>query len=284
MNVIDTHIHIWDLSKVRYSWLEGNTSILNRNYLLGELEPARLVAGVTGGVLVQAANNTEEADYMLRVAAAHPWLKGVVGWLPLTDPVLTERLLKEQYGLNPLFKGVRHLIHDEADVRWLLQPTVIESLGILARHGISYDVVGVKPEHIETALAVAERVPTLSMIFDHCCQPPIATGERFGRWGELMNAAAAHLPFHVKVSGLGITAQKEADWTADDIAPYVAFVLEHFGVSRVCCGGDWPVCLMAGSYADAWRNYKEVLTSLLDRSSLEKVFYTNALSYYRLQP
>ncbi len=30
------------------------------------------------------------------------------------------------------------------------------------------------------------------------------------------------------------------------------------------------MCLLAGSYVDAWRYYKEVLTSLLDRSSLEK--------------
>ncbi|WP_276484264.1 amidohydrolase family protein [Paraflavitalea pollutisoli] len=282
MNVIDTHIHSWNFSRARYTWLEGNTSLLNRDYEIAELEQARTAAGVTGGVLVQAANNLEDTDYMLDTAAATPWLKGVVGWLPLTDPVLTENLLRSTYAANPYFKGVRHLIHDEADPRWLLQPAVIESLRILAQYQLSYDLVGVQPEHIETAMAVAQQVPTLQMIFDHCNQPPIAQAALYGRWGELMKAAAMLPQLHVKISGLGVTAQKGDRWTAIDIMPYVSFLLEHFGVDRACCGGDWPVCLLAGSYEHAWRNYKEVLTSLLDAGALEKVFYTNAVAFYRL--
>lgn len=282
MNVIDTHIHSWNFARARYAWLEGNTSLLNRDYDIAELEPARINAGITGGVLVQAANNLDDTNYLLDTAAATPWLKGVVGWLPLTDPVLTENVLRETYAANPYFKGVRHLIHDEADPRWLLQPAVLESLRVLAHHQLSYDLVGVQPEHIETALAVAEQVPALQMIFDHCNQPPIAQAALYGRWGELMKAAAAHPQLHVKISGLGVTAQKGDHWTAADILPYVSFVLEHFGVDRACCGGDWPVCLLAGSYENAWKNYKEVLTSLLDTGALEKVFYTNAVGFYRL--
>ena len=281
--IIDTHIHIWNFAKARYQWLEHNTSLLNRHYEIPELEPARTAAGITGGVLVQAANNTEDTDWMLEVAAATPWLQGVVGWLPLTDPARTEQLLQSTYLSNPYFKGVRHLIHDEPDTRWLLQPAVIESLRILAAHNIVYDIVGVKTDHIETALEVAERVPQLPMIFDHCNQPPIATQEKYGRWGILMKAAASHPNFHVKISGLGVTAQKGESWTAGDIEPYVAFVLEHFGEDRACCGGDWPVCLLAGPYTDAWKNYKEVLTKLLDKAGQEKVFYTNAERFYKLK-
>lgn len=283
MNIIDTHIHIWNFTKARYPWLENNTTLLNRQYEIDELEPACVEAGITGGVLVQAANNTEDTDYMLETAAATPWLQGVVGWLPLTDPARTQQLLQEKYAANPYFKGVRHLIHDEPDAQWLLQPAVIDSLRILAAHHIVYDVVGVKPEHIETALEVAERVPELSMIFDHCNQPPIATGERYGRWGVLMKAAAAHPKFQVKISGLGVTAQKGAGWTAYDIAPYVAFVLEHFGEDRACCGGDWPVCLLAGAYVVAWKNYKEVLTKILSEEGQKKVFYENATRFYKLK-
>jgi L-fuconolactonase len=282
-NIVDTHIHIWNFTKARYAWLEGNTSLLNRHYEIGELEPDRTTAGITGGVLVQAANNLEDTDWMLEVAAETPWLQGVVGWLPLTDPARTEQLLTEKYVHNPYFRGVRHLIHDEPDVRWLLQPTVIESLRTLARHHIVYDIVGVKPEHIETALAVAAQVPELSMIFDHVNQPPISTKEKYGRWGELMTVAATHPNFHIKISGLGLTAQKGDAWTAEDIKPYVAFALEHFGTDRACCGGDWPVCLLAGSYTQAWKSYKAVLTELLDEMEQEKVLSTNAKKFYNLK-
>jgi L-fuconolactonase len=280
--IIDTHIHIWNFTKARYAWLENNTTLLNRHYEIEELEPARKEAGITGGVLVQAANNTAETDYMLEVAAATPWIQGVVGWLPLTDPSQTAQLLETRYLGNPYFKGVRHLIHDEQDPTWLLQPEVISSLRILASQNIVYDVVGVLPEHLETALEVAEKVPGLGMVFDHLNQPPIASGEQFGRWGILMKAAAMHDKFHVKISGLGVTAQKGAGWAAKDIDPYIAFVLEHFGMERAFCGGDWPVCLLAGSYTAAWSNYKEVLAQLLDKADQQKLLATNAERFYRL--
>ncbi len=283
MNIIDTHIHIWNFNKARYTWLEGNTTLLNRHYEIDELEPERIAAGITGGVLMQAANNLEETGYMLETAAATPWLQGVVGWLPLTDPERTQQLLTETYGHHPYIKGIRHLIHDEADHRWLLQPAVIESLHILADNNIPYDVVGVKPEHIETALEVATKLPHLRMIFDHLCQPPIPTQEKYGRWGQLMQEAAKHPNCWVKISGLGITAQKGDTWTADDIKPYIAFVLEHFGAARACCGGDWPVALLAGTYTQAWNNYKEVIGDLLSAQEQEQVLSSNAETFYKLK-
>ena len=91
--IIDTHIHAWNLDKAHYSWLEGNTSILNRTYAIEEIETERKQSGITAGILVQAANNTQDTDWMLQVAAEQGWIKGVVGWLPLTDTVKTLQLL-----------------------------------------------------------------------------------------------------------------------------------------------------------------------------------------------
>jgi L-fuconolactonase len=281
-SIIDTHVHVWDLEQAEYAWLKGSTSILNRTYALSELEAERASAGVTGGVLVQAANHLEDTEHMLRVARASGWISGVVGWLPLTDPGETERLLTDNYLKEPLFKGVRHLIHDEADPRWLLQPEVLESLKILAAHDIPYDVVGVLPEHIETALIVAERVPGLRMVFDHCNQPPIASGERFGRWGTLMQTAAQHPCFHAKISGLGIAGGDFAGRTDEDIRPYVAFVLEHFGVSRCFCGGDWPVSLLAKGYADTWALNRRLVEALVRPEDLPLVYAENAKTFYKL--
>ena len=62
--LIDTHIHIWNFSKAKYAWLENDISILNRNYDIEELYRERKNAGVTGGVLVQAANNLEDTEWI----------------------------------------------------------------------------------------------------------------------------------------------------------------------------------------------------------------------------
>lgn len=278
--IVDTHIHIWDFKKAEYAWLKGNTSILNRTYNIEEIETERKDSAISAGILVQAANNFEDTDWMLHTASQHEWIKAVVGWLPLMDPDATVKALQNKYGKEIYFKGVRHLIHDEPDTEWLMQEPVLVSLAMLAEHNIPFDIVGVLPAHIETVLKVAERVPGLRMVFDHLNQPPVSSGGRFGNWGELMKTAARHPGFYMKISGMGTTAGKGQEWTASDIQPYVEFVLEHFGADRCFCGGDWPVSLLAGSYTHTWKNYKEVLTPILDQESLDKVFYTNASRFY----
>jgi len=280
--IVDTHVHIWNFNKAEYAWLNGNTSILNRNYELGELEIERQAAGITDGVLVQAANNLDDTNYMLDAASSSDWIKGIVGWLPLSEPKQTEKELKEKYYLNPYFRGVRHLIHDEPDVKWLLQKGVVESLQILAEHKLTYDVVAVLPAHIETAMRVAEKVPSLRMVFDHMSQPPIVSEEKFGSWGDLMKTASTNKNFFVKISGLGTTSSRK-DWSKENVQPYIEFALEHFGADRCFCGGDWPVSLLAGSYAHTWNVYKEVLNALLIENDRNKVYYENAVNFYGLK-
>lgn len=288
-HVIDTHIHVWDLDQAEYRWLNGDTSILNRTYAIEELEEERKRAGIARGVLVQAANNLEDTDWMIRVAERHPWIAGIVGWLPLQDASRTARLLEEQYGAGSLLKGVRHLIHDEADPGWLLQENVLDSLGLLAAQDIPYDVVGVLPAHIATALEVAERWPTLRMIFDHLNQPPMggdppAVGDRLesSDWATLMKEAARHSNFYVKISGLGTAARKGREWRAEDLDACIEFVLRHFGADRCCCGGDWPVSLLAGRYADTWNAYRGVLGRHLNEDDQVKVLSQNAERFYGL--
>jgi L-fuconolactonase len=302
--LVDAHIHIWDFNQAEYPWLKGNTSILNRTYALTELEPQRKAVGVTAGVLVQAANNLEDTAWMIRTAESHPWIAGIVGWLPLQDPKATARILEENYpgaemppsvqvlpsaevppGAGKLprtgkLKGVRHLIHDEPDPQWLLQDTVLESLGLLAAMDIPYDLVGILPAHIETALKVAERCPTLRMVFDHCNQPPIGRIDK--SWEQLMTVAATHPNFYAKISGLGTAARKSADWIAADLESCFEFVLHRFGEDRCFCGGDWPVSLLAGSYEQTWTAYRTLIEKYLDPKGQKKLFHQNAERFYKL--
>jgi L-fuconolactonase len=280
--IVDTHVHIWDLDRAEYPWLQGDDSILNQTWRIEQLEVERKEAGITSGVLVQASGNTEDTNLMLETAYKIEWISGVVGWLPLMDTEVTQQMVEERYLKEKYFKGVRHQIHDEKDPQWLLQPAVIESLEILAAYDIPYDIVAVLPSHIETALEVAKRVPGLRMVFDHLSQPPVSTKEKFGKWGELMKEAAAHKNFYAKISGLGTASGNYKNRTADDIKPYIEFALKHFGADRCFCGGDWPVSLLADNYTKTWQIYKDILQELLPEKEQTKVFYSNAVRFYNL--
>jgi L-fuconolactonase len=91
--MIDTHVHIWDFNRASYDWLKNDQSILNRSYSIDEFDTLRQQVGLTEVVLVQAANNFEDTDHMLEVAANNDWVTGVVGWLPLMDPAQTLQVL-----------------------------------------------------------------------------------------------------------------------------------------------------------------------------------------------
>ncbi len=280
--IIDTHIHVWDFKRAEYPWLKGDTSVLNRTWSIEEITKERKEAGITHGVMVQASCNLEDTELMLDVAKTTGWIEGVVCWLPLMDTAATARLLEEKFLKEKYFKGVRHLIHDEASPQWLLQPPVLESLKLLAAHNIPYDVVGVLPEHIETVINVAEAVPGLKMVFDHLNAPPIPAKEKYGRWGELIREAAKRNNFFAKISGLGTAGGSFAGRTAEDIKPYVAYVLEIFGTDRCFCGGDWPVSMLANSYVRTWEITKNIITGLLTEDDRDKVFFSNANSFYQL--
>ena len=282
MKIIDTHVHVWDLERASYPWLDGDQSILNRTWRIEEIENDRKEAGIVAGVLVQASGNLEDTELMLETARKTDWIKGVVAWLPLMDSNETKRLLEERFLKEKYFKGVRHQVHDEKDSNWLLQPVVTESLKVLASYKIPYDSVGVLPAHITTVLKVAEKIPGLNMVFDHLNWPPIPTKEKFGKWGELMKTAAQHENLYAKISGLGTASGNFQNRTVEDIKPYVEFVLEHFGTDRCFCGGDWPVSMLANNYIQTWQITKDILSSLLNEEEKGKVLFSNANKFYNL--
>lgn len=282
--IIDTHIHVWDLSRAEYPWLKGDTSALNRTWHLEEIREERLQAGVVSGVLVQAAGNMEDTELMLEIARRTEWISGVVIWLPLKDTAATQKLLEEKFLKEKYFKGVRHQVHDEKDTKWLLQPAVLESLSVLAQHGIPYDAVGTLPAHLEAVIRVAELIPELQIILDHLNWPPIPGKERFGKWGDLMQQAAKHKNISAKISGLGTASGDFKNRSAEDIKPYVKFVLEYFGSKRCFCGSDWPVSTLANGYEQTWQITKQILDDLLSEQEKNDVLYFNAKKFYHLQP
>jgi len=278
----DTHVHIWNFERAEYDWLKGNTTILNRSYLTDELDAERKYVGITKAVLVQAANTIKETNYMLETAAETEWIKGVVGWLPLMDTEQSEKILSSQYSQQPYIKGIRHLIHDEPDSKWLLQNEVLESLQLIADYNLTYDVVGVLDEHLKCAITVAEKIPSLKLVLDHMNHPPIGKNLQSTNWYHLMKEAAQYKNIYVKISGLGLCVEQKEQWNADGIKPYIEFALNEFGVNRCFCGGDWPVSLLAGSYTQTWSNYITVLSSLLNKEDLLKVYNINAAAFYNL--
>lgn len=277
--IIDAHQHVWDLEQAEYAWLGPDAGVLYRDFGMDDIAHEFEAVGVTGTVLVQAADNDDDTDLMFAVADAAPIVLGVVGYVPLHEPErAAERLADLQQ--RPRFCGVRNLIHDRPDPHWLLRRDVDEGLGLLERAGVPFDVVGILPEHLEAVLAISERHPDLDIVIDHLNKPPIGLANH-EPWASLMTRVAANPRVRGKVSGLYAATGDPADWTVDAIRPILDHVLDAFGPDRLMYGGDWPVSLIAGGYTRVWAGIDELLGGL-DAADRDLILAGTARSFYSL--
>jgi L-fuconolactonase len=271
---IDTHQHYWNLSEVEYPWLIPDYGPIYDTFTPEQLQPQVQAAGIDKTVLVQSANSYEDTASMLVKADYNDWIAAVVGWVNLLDPAETDRRL-EMYKKNPKFVGMRHLIHTEPDGNWVIQDAVIESLKILASHGLTFDVVAVFPNHLNLVPVLAEKVPNLKLVIDHLAKPPV--GQTESPWFEQMAVAAKFSNVYTKLSG----QFDNPAWTLEDVRPYVDFALEKFGPERIMFGSDWPVCILGGSYASVMENTLALLDGLSEPEQAA-VLGGTAVSFYSL--
>jgi L-fuconolactonase len=78
-----------------------------------------------------------------------------------------------------------------------------------------------------------------------------------------------------------VTEADWRNWRAQDLAPYLDVVLGCFGPERLMLGSDWPVCTLAGSYADVVR---VVIDRVAGLTATEQagILGENAVRVYRL--
>jgi L-fuconolactonase len=255
---IDAHHHLWDLASGRYDWPTASEHPIFRSFGPEDLEPELEAAGIDRTVLVQTTDSLADTDSMLEVASRVGWVAGVVGWVPLEDAELAAAELAARSGR---LCGIRHLIHREADPRWLVRPSVQPGLSMLAELGLPFDVVAVFPDHLRLLPEVAARHPDLVLVIDHLAKPPFrAPG--WDAWVSDLRAAAAVPTIHAKVSGLDTAAG--ADWSVQELRPAFEVALEAFGPSRLLFGSDWPVCRLVSSYAAVVEATRALVSGLAD--------------------
>jgi L-fuconolactonase len=257
--LIDTHLHIWDLDRGDYPWLGPEAGLLYRTYTIDEVDAARREANVEGAILVQAANNRRDTELMLESMAGYPWILGVVAWVDLKAGAGVQAAAVELKSTGRVV-GIRHLIHNEPDPDWIVQPAVIDGLRALADLGLPFDVVSVLPQHLAHVATVAQALPELSLVIDHLSKPPIASGD-LREWRRLFAAAAEHPNVSAKVSGLD-TAARPGSWTVDDLRPAFDHALAVLGPDRLMYGGDWPVSILGGGYARQHAAFSALIAEL----------------------
>jgi L-fuconolactonase len=283
--IVDSHVHLWDPSRLRIPWLDQN-ALLNKPFLLADYREHTAGLDVEGIVYLEVdlapsyalIEPRWVADLPNTLPDDGPPILGIVPFAPVEYGERLRAYLDALVAVDPRVKGVRRLYQSEPDLDLCVRPDFIRGVQILAEYGLSFDL-GVRHVNLANTIVLVRACPDVSFVLDHIGKPDIKAG-LLDPWRDQIRELAASPNVFCKLSGMTTEADWQR-WTTDDLRPYAEHLLAHFGEDRVMYGGDWPVSFQATPYR-RWAETVDALTAGLSPEANVKLWNTNARRFYRL--
>ena len=272
---LDSHQHFWKYSDAEYGWIDDPA--LRRDFLPDDLHKELKSAGIDGAISVQARQTIGETEWLLSLAEQNSFLKGVVGWLPLTSPTVEGDI--EKFAARKALKAVRHVVQDEKDDRYLLRDDFNAGVSLLDKHGLAYDIL-IFERHLPYAIQFVDRHPRQRFILDHIAKPRIREGAVLP-WRDNLREIARRPNVWCKVSGV-VTEADHKKWTEAQVRFYIESAIDAFTPKRILFGSDWPVCLSATTYKN-WSDLMHRATKNLSATERGWIFGGSAAEAYRIE-
>lgn len=273
---IDAHQHFWHYNAAEYPWISAGMDALRHDFLPADLKLQMDQAGVSRAISVQARQDLAETEWLLQLAGKNAFLAGVVGWVPLTSANVGATL--EHLAANRKLKGIRHVLEGEEDPRYMLRPDFNSGISLLNRFQLSYDIL-ISERHLPQTIQFVDLHPDQVFVLDHLAKPRVRE-KVLSPWKENVAELAKRQNVFCKLSGLATEGDWKA-WRPESFRPYIDAILEAFTPKRILFGSDWPVLLLAGSYAK-WVEAVEAEIAGLSADERQQIWSETATKVYRL--
>ena len=275
--IIDSHHHYWHYNPVEYHWIDDSMKVIRTDFLPEKLEKTILKAGIDGVISVHARQSVEETEWLIGLAHQNPFMKGVVGWLPLCQDDIEVYLI--HHSGEKILKGIRHVVQGESDPDFILGKDFNRGISLLKRYSLVYDIL-IMERQLPNTIKFVDLHPCQSFVLDHIAKPLIGINE-LSPWKENIQELAKRENVSCKISGM-VTESDFNHWTPEQLLPYFDVILEAFGPDRLLFGSDWPVCLVATTYK-SWADLVRKNISTFSKTEQAKIMGKNAVRIYDLQ-
>jgi len=287
--VIDTHLHIWDQTRLKYSGFEGSP-LFSHPYHVEDYRRDCGPVEVEAMVFLECyadfweggGQYIEEIEFVEDEAKRDPRIKGIVPMAPLEWGARVVAMLDAMRDNHPMVKGIRRIVEFDADPRRLtLSDSFVEGVNLLETFGWHFEI---NVNHTQMDI-VRDFVPRISrgvpLILDHCGKPGIKEGA-LDQYRADVAALSKYPNLVIKLSDLPVEADL-VNWTPADLRPYIAATLDAFGVERTIYAGDYPICLAATTLPRWVEVLDEAFADLgLSEAETRKIYRDNANGFYRL--
>ncbi len=278
--IVDTHVHIWDITNLTYPWLE-EVPFINRTVTLPEYNAACGPVKVEKMVFVQCecepTRYKQEVEWVTDQAKRDTRLQGIVSWAPLEKGEAVRSEI-EELKKNPLVKGIRRIIQFEPDLDFCLRPDFVRGVQLLAEYGLTFDIC-IDYRHTAKTIQFVEQCPDVKFIVDHIGKPDIKNN-RLEPWKSEIQTLSQFNNVYCKVSSVATEAD-HARWTYDDLKPFVEHIFDCFGFDRAVYAGDWPVSSQAATLPQCVEITEHFMGKCTEEDK-RNVFYNNAVQFYNL--
>jgi L-fuconolactonase len=266
---IDAEVHFWKYGKSLVSPIIRDNKLMQQDYLPEHISLSFNRNEIDGCIAVAAEPADVETRFLAELAATHPVIKAVVGWVDLYGPKAVEKIEEFQQYLP--IRGYRIDIGKDST------PST-EVMDVLKAGQYSLDIaVGADNETGITKWIQA--YPDQSFILRDCANPD-AKETPSKKWELTIRALAKNQNLTCKVSGL-FTNGKGKSWKPADFYPFLEILFDSFGPDRLLYASDWPILLLNGIYVQ-WKSLLEKFTERMSLDDQYKFFGENAVRLYRL--
>lgn len=279
--IIDAHIHLFDPTRPGgVPWPTPDDTVLYKPALPERYASLSAPFGVVGAIAIEASPLAGDNQWLLKVAAEHPVIVGVVGDLvPATESYLPDL---ERLHRDPLFLGFRYgnLWNRDLSVD-LEKPGFIDGLKALSQAGLVFESANPDPVLIRAILKVAERVPELTIVIDHLPHAPIPQ-EKAARdeYRANLERLAKRPRVFVKLSEIPVRVNGSLVTDLGHYQSALDAIWGVFGEDRLLFGSDWPNSDHVASYQETFSLVHGYIAQK-SPAVAEKFFWKNSLAAYR---
>lgn len=280
-SLVDSHVHLWDVERFDYEWLEALPR-LNQTHGLQAYAEATSDVSVEEMVFVECTESFDdqvgrsEVQWVETLRQQEPRIRGIVAHASLEKGAASREHLN-WLADRPLVTGVRRILQDESEA-FFRQSDFVEGVQLLADYDFTFDLT-VTASQMEAAIELVDRCQAVEFVLDHLGKPDIRN-DGFDPWRTHLQWLAEREHVTCKLSGV-LTEADPGAWSTADVRPYLDHALSCFGADRLFFGGDWPVLSIAAEYP-TWVDVVETSLESLSPSERDRLFRLNAKEVYGL--
>ncbi|MCF6764582.1 amidohydrolase family protein [Thiotrichales bacterium 19S3-7] len=284
MNIIDSHIHLWDIKNNYNQWIFSSDTFkaIQQSFTLDSVK-ASLNHALKGIVHIEAhdskTDTLKETQWLINEAQKHPDIElKIIAFADILQPTNHFKQSIERLLTYPEIIGIRHILAHQPSANYnplefdeTNNPNLIKNLQLLAEYNLIFEAQFYPKQWLKLA-PYLEKFTTKIML-EHFGLPIMDHDSEFHRWAKAIKSLKSIESVYVKVSGLTMF---KAGFTLDELDNLLSYLIETIGTERLVYGSNFPV-----DYNQNYSNWFNQLNQAnLTEQQKQKLFFDNANAFY----